>query len=330
MTDPVTDPAVETLDEPQLAEPHLEPEPLLEVEPQAESLDEPLQQPVADDGVAAQSRIFDGLPALSRRQLLKLGAVAAPCLVGAGAIYGWLTGLAPAVEAIDPIVASYDATAHRWGFVVDTARCIGCGKCVVACKTENHVPPEVGHTRTWVERRTLTASGALLVDSPEAGIDGFASSAAPAANAVVSSLFVPHLCMQCENPPCVSVCPVGATYRTVDGVTLVDETRCIGCGYCVIACPYGARYLVPAGPSTPAGVAGVADKCTFCYHRVTRGQQPACVAICPVGARQFGDLNDPNSDVSVALANQPSRVLRPELGTQPRVHYHGLSDELAS
>ena len=300
-------------------------EPLAEIEPLTESTADPLPESDADDS----SHLFDALPSISRRQLLKLGAIAAPCLVGAGAIYGWLTGLAPAAEAIDPIVASYDASAHRWGFVVDAARCIGCGKCVVACKTENHVPIEAGHTRTWVERRTMTANGVLVVDSPEGGIDGFASGAAPAADAVVSSLFVPHLCMQCEDPPCVSVCPVGATYRATDGVTLVDETRCIGCGYCVIACPYGARYLVPAGASTPAGVAGVADKCTFCYHRITRGQKPACVAICPVGARQFGDLNDPNSDVSVALAGQPSRVLRPELGTQPRVHYLGLSDELA-
>ena len=135
--------------------------------------------------------------------------------------------------------------------------------------------------------------------------------------------------MQCELSPCTTVCPVGATYRTADGVILVDETRCIGCGYCVVSCPYGARYIVPAGERTPTGVAGVADKCTFCYHRITRGQKPACVDVCPVGARKFGDLNDPNSDVNVALRQESSRVLRPQLGTKPRVFYLGLEDELA-
>ncbi len=111
--------------------------------------------------------------------------------------------------------------------------------------------------------------------------------------------------MQCENSPCTAVCPVGATYRTADGVVLIDEERCIGCGYCVVACPYGARYIVPADGETPRGVAGVADKCTFCYHRITVGQSPACVVACPVGARMFGDLNDPDSEVSVTLSDGP-------------------------
>ena len=288
------------------------------------SVETPPAPPAQEPAVEAIRR----LPEISRRQLLKMGALAAPCLVGAGVIFEWLTSATAAAQPISPIAPTYDTAAQRWGFVVDASKCIGCGKCVVACKTENHVPVEAGHTRTWIERRTKTASGTVVVDSPDGGAEGI-SGRPPTDDTIVESQFVARLCMQCENSPCTQVCPVAATYRTSDGVILVDETRCIGCGYCVVSCPYGARYLVPAGASTPAGVGGVADKCTFCYHRITRGLEPACVAVCPVGARKFGDLNDPNSEVSVVLANEPSRVLRPELGTSPRVHYVGLNDELA-
>ncbi len=271
------------------------------------------------------------LAPISRRSLLKAAAVGVPCLIGGGAIFEALTALTSTpVPTVDPIVASYDAAAHRWGFIVDTIACIGCGKCVVACKTENGVPFDAEHTRTWIERRTLATDGTVIVQSPDQGSQGFANAPLPIAAAdVVDSKFVARLCMQCELSPCTTVCPVGATFRTADGVILVDEARCIGCGYCVVSCPYGARYLVPAGARTPTGVAGVADKCTFCYHRVTRGQQPACVEVCPVQARRFGDLNDPQSEVSVILRDHATRVLRPEAGTKPRVHYLGLEDRLA-
>ncbi len=271
---------------------------------------------------------------ITRRQALKLGVVAVPSLLGAGLVFERLSAIAsqgPTPE-IDPVVARYDAAAHRWGFVVDATSCIGCGLCVVACKTENHVPLDEEHTRTWVERHTVTADGEVIVDSPDAGMLGFPpaeSPEVPAGTTVMASYFVPRLCMQCEQSPCTSVCPVGATYRTPDGVVLVDEERCIGCGYCVVACPYGARYLVPAGDRTPTGTAGVADKCTFCYHRITHGQVPACVEVCPRGARKFGDLNDPGSDVSRIVATGKTTVMRPELGTEPRVHYIGLDGEVA-
>jgi tetrathionate reductase subunit B len=269
--------------------------------------------------------------AISRRQLLQLGAAALPCLVGSAVLYDWMSGLASGQTAdIDPIVAGYDPSTHRWGFIVDTRSCIGCGQCVVACKQENGVPLDGEHTRTWVERHTVADDGTVLADSPDAGMYGFPpepATAAVASEATLTTQFVSRLCMQCENSPCTAVCPVGATYRTPDGVILVDEQRCIGCGYCVVACPYGARYLVPAGARTPTGVAGVADKCTFCYHRITRGRDPACVEICPVGARTFGDLNDPASEVSTILREQPTRVMRPQLGTKPRVHYLGLEGE---
>jgi Fe-S-cluster-containing dehydrogenase component len=269
---------------------------------------------------------------ITRRTVLKAGAVALPCLAASSLLFDWLTGLTaggPTANA-EPIAARYDPSAHRWGFVVDTDRCIGCGLCVVACKDENNVPRDPEYSRTWVERHTTTADGIVHVDSPEGGINGFeptAASVIAGGSAIADARFVPRLCMQCEDPPCVAVCPVGATYRTLDGIVLVDETRCIGCGYCVVACPYGARYIVPAGGDTPRGVAGVADKCTFCYHRITAGRLPACVEACPVGARIFGDLDDPSSPVSVALQGKPTKVLKAALGTKPRVSYIGLDAE---
>ncbi|HYM82759.1 MAG TPA: 4Fe-4S dicluster domain-containing protein [Candidatus Dormibacteraeota bacterium] len=269
--------------------------------------------------------------ALSRRTVLKLGAVALPSLVGGGAVFERLGVIAGDDAAeIDPVVARYDPVAHRWGFVVDAKSCIGCGLCVVACKQENGVPLDEEHTRTWVERHAVTADGHVHVDTRDAGMLGFAPQdppEVPAGETITASYFVPRLCMQCEEPPCVGVCPVGATFRRPDGVVLVDEERCIGCGYCVVACPYGARYLVPAGARTPPGTAGVADKCTFCYHRITHGQVPACVEVCPVGAREFGDLDDPDSKVSRILRETPTTVIRADLGTKPRVHYIGLGGE---
>jgi len=268
---------------------------------------------------------------VDRRTVLKAGLVALPGLAGSSLLFDWLTRLTDVgtTPDVEPIVSRYDPAAHRWGFVVDTNRCIGCGLCVVACKAENHLPEDPEYTRTWVERHTTTAGGTTFVDSPDGGVDGFASAprvTIPGAM-ITDTRFVARLCMQCENSPCTTVCPVGATYRTPDGVILVDEERCIGCGYCVVACPYGARYLVPAGGDTPRGVPGVADKCTFCYHRITVGLRPACVEACPVGARTFGDLNDPSSPVSVALRENPTKVLKAALGTRPRVFYVGLEGE---
>ena len=291
----------------------------------------PVIDPATDPDGSATNDPLAG-PRISRRTVLGLGVVAVPCLAGSTILFDRLMALGDdgATGTPEPIEARYDPAAHRWGFVVDTNRCIGCGLCVVACKEENHVPDDPEYTRTWVERQTTTADGVVHVDSPEGGMYGFEPGPAPVAvggSAVTDVRFVPRLCMQCEEPPCTGVCPVGATYRTADGVILVDEDRCIGCGYCLVACPYGARYIVPAGDVTPRGVAGVADKCTFCYHRITTGRRPACVEVCPVGARLYGDLNDPASPVSVAMREAPTIVLKADLGTKPRVAYIGMEGE---
>lgn len=210
---------------------------------------------------------------------------------------------------------------RHWGFVVDTEECIGCGKCVLACKLENDVPLDHECYRTWVERYVISEDGKIIVDSPEGGINGFEADSYNEKYtelAIRKSFFVPKLCNQCENPPCIQVCPVGATYIAPGGVVLIDRDRCVGCRYCIQACPYGARFLDPR--------LRVADKCTWCYHRITSGRRPACVEACPVGARIFGDLDDPESNVRKAFTDERLAVLKPDLGTRPKVCYAGLEE----
>lgn len=199
-----------------------------------------------------------------------------------------------------------------WGFVVNTEKCIGCAQCVKACKMENHVPLDQEVFRTWVERY-VESDGKVRIDSPNGGLDF-----EPLEQTANKQFFVPKLCNQCENPPCVQVCPVGATFRTGDGVVLVDSKRCVGCRYCIQACPYGARFLHP--------VSHVADKCNWCYHRTVKGMLPACVTVCPVGARKFGNLKDHGSDVVKTIEKKRVRVLKPDMGTKPKAFYVGLDE----
>jgi Fe-S-cluster-containing dehydrogenase component len=219
----------------------------------------------------------------------------------------------------------YDWTKHRWAFGVDATKCIGCLRCVEACKRENAVPLTAHHFRTWVERYVyLEGEDHPRIDSQQDPVNIAASGSEReyrfadryAGAKVEKAFFVPKLCNQCTHPACVQVCPVGATYRTEDGVVLIDHEYCIGCRYCVQACPYGARYFDEAR--------GVSDKCTWCYHRITKGLQPACVEVCPVGARIFGDRNDQQSPISLFIRNNRVQVLKPETGNQPNVFYVGI------
>ncbi len=185
----------------------------------------------------------------------------------------------------------------QYGMVIDVRRCIGCHACTVACKSEFDVP--LGENRAWVE---YVEKG----EYPNVGRS-----------------FLPRLCNHCSEPPCVSVCPTNATYkREQDGIVVVDPGLCIGCKYCIQACPYDARFLNP--------VTRVADKCDFCTHRVSKGLAPACVNTCVGGARIFGDLGDPDSNVSKLTTNNRVTVLRREMGTLPNVYYIGAdhTDEL--
>jgi Fe-S-cluster-containing dehydrogenase component len=192
----------------------------------------------------------------------------------------------------------------QYAFVVDTSKCIGCGKCVEACSMENQVPE--GSYRTWVERYVVTAEG-IYIDSPEGAINSFPQLAPEIHDAAKWAAFIPKLCNHCENAPCVQVCPVGATFRTNDGFVLIDPEHCIGCGYCIQACPYGARFF---NQETK-----MADKCTWCYHRVTKGLLPACVTVCPTNTRSFGEITDPDGYVAKVFAENKWQVLKPYMHT---------------
>ncbi len=183
--------------------------------------------------------------------------------------------------------------AKRYAMLIDLRKCVGCHACTVACKSENNVP--LGVFRSWVEEQ-------------EKG--KFPN---------VARLRLPRLCNQCENPPCVKVCPVKATYPLENGEIIVNYDRCIGCGFCISACPYDARFINPERRT--------AEKCTYCNDRLAAGLQPACVNTCVTGARVFGDINDPNSEISKLIASKPTTVSKPELNTRPQTYYIGADEK---
>lgn len=211
----------------------------------------------------------------TRRDFLKGAATSAGAAVAVAGLPKQARGATP------------DTKPH-YGMLIDVRRCVGCHACSVACKAEFDVP--LGATRSWVE---YVEKG----NFPD-----------------VSRSFLPRLCNHCRHPNCVDVCPTGATFkREEDGIVVVDPDICIGCKYCIQACPYDARFVNP--------VTGSADKCDFCLHRVSTGLEPACVETCMGGARIFGDITDPKSEISQLMAKNPITVLRPEKGTEPNVYY---------
>ena len=211
---------------------------------------------------------------------------------------------------------------RRWVMVIDTRKCVGCHACTVSCVAENKLPPGVVY-RPVLEQEIGTYPN-------------------------VAKRFIPRPCMQCDNPPCVNVCPVNATWKRPDGIVAIDYEQCIGCRYCITACPYSARtfdvgytYTEDTPQQQPyellanfeygqewnraAGVeespVGNVRKCHFCLHRLEQGQLPSCVTTCIGVANYFGDLNDPDSVVSQMAAQPNAMVLKEELGTKPKVKY---------
>jgi phenylacetyl-CoA:acceptor oxidoreductase subunit 1 len=207
----------------------------------------------------------------------------------------------------------------RWGMVVDTRRCVGCQTCTIACKQEHGLP--AGHVWRFV-------ADCEVGDYPD-----------------VRRLFLPMQCMHCAEPPCVPVCPTGASRQRADGIVWVEYGACVGCGYCAVACPYRARHLVHRGNGyfaapTPDEAArarpervGVMTKCTFCRERVDAGlaaglrpgadpaATPVCAVACIAGAILFGDLDDPASAVARLVAGGRAQPLLADCGTEPRVYY---------
>ncbi len=204
----------------------------------------------------------------------------------------------------------------RYGFVIDLKRCYGCYSCTAACKAANHTPQGIDFAKC-LQAEIGTYPSALRQ-------------------------MLPTLCMQCEKPECLYVCPTGATKQDENGIVTVDRDLCMGCKYCMQACPYGQRHTVPEWatyfPDAEAEdldayqayakdrweekhAYGIAAKCDFCKDRVREGKQPACVEACPAKARCIGDLNDPESEISVLIRSERGFQLNPELGTNPCVYY---------
>lgn len=196
----------------------------------------------------------------------------------------------------------------RYGMVIDLKQCIGCHACTLACKVENATKPGIFWNKVFDEEEGEYPS--------------------------VRRYFLPRLCMHCEDAPCVEACPTGASHKREDGIVLCDYDKCVGCKYCILACPYGARYFNEdkrgyfgdkLTPNEEIGyqkhALGTVEKCHFCVDRVERGEEPACVLACLTRARIFGDLDDPNSEGSQLIRSRYGFQLREELGTNPSVYY---------
>ena len=213
-----------------------------------------------------------------------------------------------------------------FAYALDISRCIGCRRCVHACVVENNQSrdPEV----QWI--RVLSMDKEKGIDFQEA--DPYYQ---PETVPQDGRFYVPTACQHCRNAPCTKVCPTGATWTEKDGIVVIDYDWCIGCRYCMAACPYGARHFNWGAPSLPTDQVnthmhalgnrprpqGVVEKCTWCIQRTREGRYPACVEICPVGARKFGNLLDPKSEIRYIIENKRVMLLKPELNTMPKFFY---------
>ena len=202
----------------------------------------------------------------------------------------------------------------RYGMAIDLSRCIGCNTCAVACKVSNNLPKDVWWNVVHTEGRD------------------FADTSKGTYGGEMQLSWLPVNCMHCENAVCEEVCPTGATVKRDDGIVTVDEETCIGCKSCMEACPYDVRRLIenepeyylelPIGdPAAKSHKGGTVEKCDFCAGRIDRGEKPACMELCPGRARYWGDLDDPESEVSQFLSGRNATVLLEEEATSPSVYY---------
>lgn len=279
---------------------------------------------------------------LTRRQFVKGTAVCAGILAaGLYPVASALASLASETPTAENVAINMPANSiwyapapseNRFAMVIDVKACIGCRKCVYACMKENNIGRDSGFTYIQVLQMPR---GSLEL---EHGDLYYKQGASP------DHWYLPIQCMQCGNPPCVQACPVKATWKESDEIVVIDYKKCIGCRVCMIACPYFARHFNWVDPSVPKNEinpavplhekAGTVEKCTFCIHRAREGRNPysgtssrgivtRCTEVCPVQARHFGDLNDPDSNVSRLLRTRRVFRLKEELGTEPRIWYVG-------
>ncbi len=239
---------------------------------------------------------------LSRRKFLGSAAASAGLTIVPGVMLYQVAQAKPDAEAVSSKV--------RWGMLIDSTKCsTGCNDCVTACNTENGLK---GHNRPETDVQWIRK---LKVTDKQTG----------------HVMSLPMMCQHCENPPCVDVCPTGASFKRADGIVLVDRHICIGCRYCMMACPYKARSFVHEDVEdqkiwAPRGK-GTVEACTLCVHRVDRDGIPACVEACNKaehGAMLFGDLNDPDSEISKRLAEYGGKQIRADLGLNTGVRYQGI------
>jgi len=283
---------------------------------------------------------------LSRRRFLE-GVGATAGVLAAGVIPAVMSALPNAADAaeqtapstgdevLDPILEENHAINYpdrpvyyadpagkqKWAMVIDSKACIGCRRCVYACVKENNIGRNSGFTFIQVLEME---PGKIELESAELEYD---EGGRP------DKWYMPVQCMQCAKPPCVYGCPVKATWKEPDGIVLIDYNKCIACRNCMITCPYGARHFNWVRPEVPKNEvnpdvpleekAYVVEKCTFCVQRTRNGKTTACTEACPVGARKFGDLSDPDSEVSILLKTRRVFRLKEEQGTEPMIWYVG-------
>ena len=284
-------------------------------------------RPRSDQKIEADASSREGEIDRSRREFFrKFAALAAEAGLLAFGVRMLTRDASAAQETPEAFGKDYDWNEHFWAMLINVKKCIGCYSCMRACSTENDVGDR--GMRTWVERYTIAQDNTVTIDVVKQAYVHDAESFlgdphyVPVRNgtAIREQFFVPKLCNQCAVPPCTQVCPVGSTYQTKDGVVVIDHDSCVGCAYCIQACPYGARFWDQKYLC--------ANKCDFCYHRITKGLQPACVLACPTGTRVFGDLKDLDSPVYAALHSEKATILKRHLGTEPKVYYTDLHKDI--
>ena len=214
-----------------------------------------------------------------------------------------------------------------WGYGLDLSRCIGCRRCVYACVKENN-QSRVNPQLQWIRVIRLKKGSLINLENAEHYYN-------PETVPEPGFMYMPVQCQHCENPPCVRVCPVQATWKEPDGIVVVDYNWCIGCRYCIAACPYKGRVFNWSEPNIPADelntdvhylgnrprMKNVVEKCTFCVQRVRNGRYPACVEACPTGTRKFGNLLDPSSEIRYLIENKRVFRLKEDLNTEPKFYY---------